>query len=61
MGRFGIGSIDLDSTPLCRIDLVDSLRRRKRNPPRDLISGMGNFRDLLQMDLFCEEEDVARD
>lgn len=53
MGRFGVGSIDLDSTPLCRIDLVDSLRRKR---PRDRIGGMGNFRDLMQMDFFAEEE-----
>lgn len=49
MGSFGVYGDERDRTPLYQIEAVSSLRRSRRGND---ITGMGEFRDLRQME-FC--------
>jgi hypothetical protein len=59
LGNYHVGHGAFGQTPLYRLDTVDRLRRppRRRSSP---IEGMGDFRDVRQLRLFCDEPGGAR-
>jgi hypothetical protein len=58
MGNFHVGFDDFGRTPLYSLETVSQLPRRHRRR-RDLISGMGDFRDVRQL-WFQGFEEVTR-
>jgi hypothetical protein len=53
MGIYGLHGDERDHGLLCRLEAVTSLEKARRMVrPRDLITGMGDFRDLRQLELF---------